>query len=111
MTLRRTLAVLAVAFSCASAAAQPRQRTYDLLHVAYSLSFDEPARTVYGNVLNVIRPLRDGLTSATFDAQAMQILAVRMDGSSLVWNHEGDKLTVQFGRAARVQDELRIQIS
>ncbi|MCH7945077.1 MAG: M1 family metallopeptidase, partial [Armatimonadetes bacterium] len=93
------------------ATAQPRQRTYDLLHVAYSLSFDEPARTVYGNVTNVIRPLRDGLTSATFDAQAMRINAVRMDGAALVWSHDGDKLTVQFGSAARTQDELRIQIS
>ncbi|MCH8978071.1 MAG: M1 family metallopeptidase [Armatimonadetes bacterium] len=110
MTPLRTLAVWAVASSCALVAAQPRQRSYDLLHVAYRLSFDEPARTVYGNVINVIRPLRDGLTSATFDAQAMRINAVRMGETALVWRHDGDKLTVQFG-AARVQDELRIQIS
>lgn len=53
-------------------------KTYDLLSVKWSLSFDEKKREIYGDVVNLVRPL-NGSKKITFDAVKLAIERVTVD--------------------------------
>ena len=99
MTTRRILQALLALALCATAAAQPRERTYDLQHVAYRLWFNEDQRTFDAQVTNTISPLADDLRAVWFDAQGLQIKGVTVNGVTVSFQHEGTRLSVDLPRA------------
>ncbi|HXH60559.1 MAG TPA: M1 family metallopeptidase [Fimbriimonadaceae bacterium] len=97
MILRRGLLLFAGLAACACHA-QPRQRAYDLRHVAYRLWFDEDARTFDAQVTNTIAPLQDATKSVWFDCQNLQVKGVTVDGADAKFTVADNRLSVDLGK-------------
>ena len=71
-------------------------RDYDLQHVAVTLTVNYPARSISGEVVNTIAPLRvDGLSEIKFDCgEHLTVDSVSIDGKSATYRRMGDKIFV-----------------
>jgi aminopeptidase N len=110
MPIRKPIGVFAALVASAFCAAQPRERTYDLQHVAFRLKFDEQARTFDAVVTNTVAPLADGTRSLWFDCQGLQVRSVAVDGDPATFRLEANKLHVDLGRAFGKGQKLDIQV-
>ena len=110
MSLRRTCAVLVALLSSAFALAQPRERTYDLRHVAYRLWFDETARTFDAQVTNTIAPLKDGTRQVWFDSQGLQIKGVTANGTAVRHSLQGNRLVIDLDRAYNAGQKIDVLV-
>ncbi len=108
--VRRSLVFVVSLFIGASALAQPRERTYDLQHVAFKLWFNEDRRTFDAQVTNTIVPLADGTRSVWFDSQGLQIKSASVNGQTAGFRLEGTRLHVDFPRAFNKGDRLDVLV-
>ncbi len=83
-------------------------KTYDLLNVKWSISMDEQARTITGDVVNTVRPLA-ATSSITFDCAKLDVSKVRVDGQSANFTTERDLLTVTLPHPAAKGQVLNIE--
>lgn len=108
--LRKSLVLLALAVGSAVAIGQPRERTYDLQHVAYKLWFNEDKRTFDAQVTNTLVPLADGTRTVWFNAQSLQIKSVTVNGQSAGSRLEGTKLHIDFPRAYNKGEKVEVLV-
>lgn len=89
---------------------QPRERTFDLQHVAFKLWFNEEARTFDAQVTNTIAPLRDGTRSVWLDAQGLQIKGVTANGTTAGFRVEGTKLHIEFPKSYNKGEKVDVLV-
>ncbi len=111
MPPRPFLSVCLAATLAACAPAQRPERTYDLIHVKWNLSFDEPRAMILGQVTNTVRPLRDGTTEVWFDSGKLAVRDVTVNGLATRFETRGERLFVTLPRAARRRDTLKVAIA
>lgn len=92
------------------ASSQPRQRDYDLQHVAFKLWFNEDQRSFDAQVTNTIAPLVDGTRSVWFDSQGLQIKGVTANGEVAGYRLDGNKLIVDFTRAYNKGEKVDVLV-
>jgi aminopeptidase N len=75
-----------------------RPRDYDLEHLKIELALDLDARRIEGTVTSRVRALAGGLAEAGFDAVALSVRTVTVDGAPADHRTEGDRLVVKLPR-------------
>lgn len=108
--LRNSL-LIALTFASGFALADNKRppRTYHLSHVSWSISFDETAQTISGDVTNTIAPLADGLAVAEFDCVKLQVSKAMVDGHDATFHQTEDKLDVDLPKTGKGR-QRRIRI-
>jgi aminopeptidase N len=115
---RRAAGLLAALFistvSLSGQTARPdfnRRQTYDAQHYTIRVSFDQAKRTVFGDVSARVRPLRDGLTEAEFDAVGLRFDSITLEatGKPLKYRAAAAKVTVTLDRAYEAGEDLTIR--
>lgn len=111
MILRRSTTVCSLVFitSCAFGQMAHFPRTYDLIDVKYTISFDESKREIYGDVVNTVRPLSAGLTKVQFDEGRLDIGKVTVDGIPAKFTADDNVLVVQLPKPAAKGETLHIE--
>lgn len=110
MRLTKSISLaLVAACSVAFADIHHFPKTYDLVNVKWSISFDEPTRTLNGDVVNTVKPLANGTTKIQFDAGRMDISKVTVDGKPAKYASENEVLTVTLPSPAAKGQTLNIE--
>lgn len=71
-----------------------RDRSFDTLHVALDLEVDLNRRMLKGSCATTVRALRDGVRKLDFDAVALKVARVEVDGRKAPFVNAKGKLTV-----------------
>ncbi|MBI3721627.1 MAG: hypothetical protein HY248_03660, partial [Fimbriimonas ginsengisoli] len=112
MPIRRffALACLLASSVLTLAGARHAPKTYRLIDVRWSLSFDEAKRSINGEVTNTVRPMKDGLASVAFDCAKLEVSSVTVNGAKATFVNEDELLTVRLPRPATQADSLKVRI-
>lgn len=108
MRLHR-LALFALVLLPVFAWAKDRERTYDLKHVDWSLSFDARAETIFGDVTNTLAPLAP-LDTVVLDAGKLTIKSVSVNGQNKSFIQDGEALKVALGAMAQAGQDLKVRV-
>ena len=88
-----------------------RQRTFDVLHTAIDVRFDEPRREVIGSVRHRLRPIIEELATVSLDADsAMRIARVTVDDVECGYRLGVRSLEIDLPKPARDGDTIEIAI-
>jgi aminopeptidase N len=102
----RRLFCLALASVAALGFAQRKEpHNYDLLDVAWHVSYDQKSRVIHGEVTNTIQIAGPG--AVWFDCGPLSIEQVTVDGSQVPFNLDGEKLTVGTTGSGRKRVSIR----
>lgn len=88
-----------------------RDRFVDVRHIKIEIAPDFDGKSIEGTVTHTIAPIRDDTEHLVLDACEMQIDAVEVDGRKVEFHHDGDKLTVYFGRTLTPDEPVDIRIA
>ena len=120
MTSRRVLTLfglllLFVSFDSVSAQTARRNfnraQTYDAEHYVVRVSFDRPAKKVFGETTIRLRPLKDNFTTADFDSVGISYTSVVVEpaGAPLMFRITGDKVTVSLDRPYSAKEAVTLR--
>ncbi|MBE7492878.1 MAG: HEAT repeat domain-containing protein [Planctomycetes bacterium] len=87
-----------------------RDRVVDVRHIKLEIAPDFERKSITGTAHLTVAPINDGTTLLDLDACEMQIAAVRADGKPVNWHHDGEKLTVNFGRELAPDRDITIAV-
>lgn len=87
-----------------------RTRDYDLQHVRTSLRFDLDQRRIFGDTIQNLVALRDGVAKYSFDSVGLQIEGVVVNGNQAKFETTDSKLLVALPRASRTGDKFEFNI-
>jgi Aminopeptidase N len=86
------------------------ERFYDVLDYSIKLSFDEPQRTIFGNVTTTLVPLTAPLKMIEFDAEDISFKHVRLGTQDLKFDSLASSIRIHLGRAYTYRETLKISI-
>src|SRR5262245_18622540 len=87
-----------------------RDRTYDLLHLDFDITFDLEARTVRGTATSRLTPIVEGLREIGFDADGLIVAKATVGGEPAPFRVQGARLFVGIPRAAKPGEKLEVAI-
>ncbi|MBX3110665.1 MAG: M1 family metallopeptidase [Fimbriimonadaceae bacterium] len=107
--LSSTIVLASASLSLAQLPVQAKDRhEYDLLDVAWDISFDFAKGTVKGDVTNTLKTTKDGAL-LVFDRPKLTIDSVKVDGKTVAFEQNDTVMAVRVkGRAGRVM-KVRVQ--
>ncbi len=108
MPLRRALS-LVVALLAALCTAADRERTYDLIHVDWSLSFDTDKAAIFGDVTNTLAPFK-ATNEIDLDCGKLNVRRVTVNGQPAQFRHTGETLKVLLNQQASAGERLDIRV-
>jgi aminopeptidase N len=85
-------------------------RTYDLQHLHFDLSFDFAKRGVHGSATSTIEPLGAELREVEFDAEGLRVSAARVNGAPARTRTENKKLIVELAHPAKPGEQLEVRV-
>lgn len=88
-----------------------RDRDVDVQHIKLELAVDFKTRTLTGTATLTVQPIQAGHKSLNLDACEMTIASVKADGKSVEFHHDGEVLTVHFGRELSPESPTDIAVS
>ncbi len=94
---------------CFSAPSRPA-RTFDLQHVKWKVQFEARTATVVGDVVNTIRPLKNGLTQVRLDAGPMEIQRVEANWQATTYKRVGESIIVRLRKPAQTKDLVHVRV-
>jgi aminopeptidase N len=86
------------------------ERFYDVLHYSIKLSFDEPQKTIFGNVTTTLVPLAAPLKMIEFDAEDISFKHVRLGTQDLKFDSLASSVRIHLRRAYTHRETLKISI-
>lgn len=88
-----------------------RPQTYDVEHYVIRASFDRTAKKVIGDTSIRLKPLRDGFSSAEFDAVGLSFSSVTLEpvGTALTFKTTGGKVVVTLDKAYTTTDPIALR--
>lgn len=87
-----------------------RDRVVDVRHIRLEIRPDFDKRSISGTATLSVAPINEGATFLDLDACEMEIASVHVDGAKTDFRHDGEVLTVQFGRALQADKPVDIRI-
>lgn len=87
------------------------KRTFDLLHTKLDVSFDWEKEHLIGKADLTLVPLFYDQTELELDAKGFEIKTVSLQKTELKYQYDGEKLTVELGKAYTRKDTFNISIS
>ena len=109
MSLRSVLVCTALALA-PLCLARDRERTYDLKHVDWSVSFDESKGEVFGDVTNTVAPFAD-TSDLTFDCGKLTVRRVTVNNKPATFDLKGETLTVHLASPAKAGVDVDVRIT
>ncbi|MBS1716964.1 MAG: M1 family metallopeptidase [Armatimonadetes bacterium] len=85
-------------------------KTYALVNVNYSISFEMGRRSIVGDVTNTIRPLKSGLKEINFDLHGLNVDSITVDSAPATFRREEDVLVVTLPRPSEEGRRLDVRI-
>jgi aminopeptidase N len=86
-----------------------RDREVDVRHIKIEIAPDFKNKSIAGTTTLTVAPIHDGTEFLVLDACEMQIESVKSDGK-VSFHHDGEKLTVNFGRELKPDQPIDIVI-
>jgi len=98
-------------FAAALAPAAPKRppRTYDLMHVRWSVKFDVAAGQIVGDVTNTLR-LGSPQTEVRLDCGPLTIEKASVDGKATTTRQEGENLYVKIPNGGKLAQTLAVRV-
>ncbi len=88
-----------------------RSRTYDVVHYAITVSFDETQRKVFGTTTIRFTPLASGLDSIVLDAVALDVKSVRLlSGTELKFSNRSPALAIYLDHRYSLEDTVTVAV-
>ena len=106
--LRRSL-LLAAALCCCVTFARDRERTYDLIHVDWSVSFDEEKAAIFGDVTNTLAPLKP-TNEIDLDCGKLTVRRVTVNGEPTEFKLDKETLRVMLNQQAKAGERLEVRV-
>lgn len=88
-----------------------RDRVVDVKHIKLELAVDFDKKSIAGSAHITAAPINDGTSFLVLDACEMDITEVKADNKRVDWNHDGEKLTVSFGRDLTPDKDVTISVT
>jgi len=104
---RWVLAVFCLAAT--TALARDREHGYDLVHVDWSLSFNEPRAAIFGDVTNTL-VLTKASSKVELDCGKLTVRRAMVNGQPADFALDGETLTVELGREAGAGTKLDVRV-
>ena len=104
---RWLLAVLCLAAT--TALARDREHGYDLVHVDWSLSFNESRAAIFGDVTNTL-VLTKASSTVELDCGKLTVRRAMVNGQPADFALDGETLTVELGREAGAGTKLDVRV-
>ncbi|WP_196892793.1 M1 family aminopeptidase [Aureivirga marina] len=87
-----------------------RTKINDLVHTKLNVDFNFEKSQMNGEAWLTLTPHFYDISKVTLDAKAMLIHQVTMNGKTLGYNYENDKLTIDLGKTYKKGDEYTVYI-
>ena len=101
-------------FVCAQPTRQSfnRVRTFDAQHYLIRTSFDRKNKTIFGETIVSLKPLRNGFKTIELDAANLDFEFVRLEPKDAVLKFEtrGDKILIQLDKNYSPKDLIKIRL-
>ncbi|MBX3458336.1 MAG: M1 family metallopeptidase [Planctomycetes bacterium] len=88
-----------------------RDRVVDVRHIKLEIKPDFKQRSISGTCTLTVSPINDGATFLDLDACEMEISSVKVNGDKADFRHDGETLTVHFGRELKADQPIDIAVS
>ena len=114
---RLTPTLFLIALTAFSTAAQTlrtdfnRIRTYDVQNYILRVSFDRDKKTVFGDTIVQLKPLKDNFNRVELDAAELKFTSVRFDGGDkeLKYRTSGEKIIVELDKNYAPDDLISLR--
>jgi aminopeptidase N len=101
-------------FSLAQSANQDfnRIRTFDVQHYLIQTSFDRKNKTIFGDTIISLKPLKNGFNSVELDAVNLKFESVKLepDGQDLQFQTNDKKILIALGKDYSPKDLIKIRL-
>ncbi|MBZ0137115.1 MAG: M1 family metallopeptidase [Planctomycetes bacterium] len=87
-----------------------RDRLVDVQHIRLEIAPDFETRSISGTSTLTVAPIYDDTDFMVLDACEMEIESVSVDGKQLEFNHDGENLTVYFGRKLDADKHVELAV-
>lgn len=87
-----------------------RDRLVDVQHIRLEIAPDFKTRSISGTSTLTVAPIYDDTDFMVLDACEMEIEGVSVDGKALDFNHDGENLTVYFGRKLDADKHIELAV-
>ena len=89
-----------------------RTRTFDVQHYLIRTSFDRANKTIFGETLVSLKPLKSGFNSVALDAANLNFESVKLEpeGTDLQFKTENDKIFVTLAKSYSPKDLIKIRL-
>ena len=84
-------------------------KTYELVHVNWSLKFDESKGRIWGDVTNTLKPLSK-LSSFALDCSKLDVQSVTVNGVTAAFTTGDDLLTIRLSKPAAKGEKLDVRV-
>ena len=88
-----------------------RDRFVDVRHIKLEIAPDFEKRAIKGTATLTVTPINDNADYLVLDACEMNIEGVTADGKPIEYSHDGENLTVHFGRTLAADTPLDIAVT
>ena len=105
----RVIGLLAVLLAFCSSSATDRKRSYDLIHVDWSLSFDKDSGAIFGDVTNTLAPFAP-TNEVALDCGKLTVRRVSVNGQPAEFKHQGETLTVLLNQQAEAGEKIDVRV-
>ncbi len=86
-------------------------RAYHVVHYKLNIEIDDKSKSCRGEVSMTVLPLRSSLATMDIDAAEMTISKVLLAGQALEYQHHGETLSVDLGKAYGLRDTFTVTIA
>lgn len=90
---------------------QRREKNYDVQHYTIRISFDRPARTVFGDTTVSLKPLKNDFRSFELDAAGLNFESIRLESSNqnLTYRLASAKVFVTLDKPYKTGDLISVR--
>jgi aminopeptidase N len=110
--MHRSLPFAALVFVLASSTPAQMARNYHLEDVNWSISFDEKARTIQGDITNTLTPLKNGVSQIALNEGKLSIQKVTVNGDEAQFTLDAlhEQMVITLPKTANKGDQLKIRV-
>ncbi|MEE9311053.1 MAG: M1 family metallopeptidase, partial [Planctomycetota bacterium] len=85
-----------------------RDRMVDVKHIKLIFKPDFKNKSFEAECTLTVAPINENCSFLELDACEMDISSVKVGGKKVDWHHDGEKLTVEFGRDVKPDQDIKI---
>ncbi len=89
-----------------------RKRTFDVQHYLIRTSFDHKTKTIFGETIITLKPLKIAFQTVELDAANLNFESVKLDpnGKDLSFKTETEKVIIDLGQQYTPKDSIKIRL-